>query len=58
MSLATHIAELRKKHGELEREIDEALMHPSVDTLEIADMKRRKLAIKDEIMRLEEPVRH
>jgi len=27
-------------------------MHPSVDNLEIVELKRRKLAIKDEIERL------
>ncbi|MEX0346637.1 MAG: YdcH family protein [Rhizobiaceae bacterium] len=58
MSLATHIAELQKKHGDIEKQIDEAMTHPSVDTLEIAELKRRKLAIKDEIVRLEEPTTH
>ncbi len=58
MSLATHIAELQKKHGDIERQIDEAMTHPSIDTLEIAALKRRKLAIKDEIMKLEDPVTH
>jgi hypothetical protein len=58
MSLATHIAELHKKHGDIERQIDEAMTHPSVDTLEIAELKRRKLAIKDEIVKLEAPPKH
>lgn len=58
MSLATHIAELQKKHGDIKKQIDEAMMHPSVDALEIAELKRRKLAIKDEIVRLEEPTTH
>ena len=58
MSLASHIAELQKKHGEIERAIDEAMNHPSVDSLEIVRMKRRKLAIKDEIRKLEAPAPH
>ena len=58
MSLATHIAELERKHGDIERQIDEAMTHPSIDPLEIATLKRRKLAIKDEIMKLEEPATH
>lgn len=58
MSLETHIAELQKKHGEIERQIDEAMAHPSTDTLEISKLKRRKLAIKDEIVRLEKPLKH
>ena len=52
MSLAAHLDELKRKHGDIEREIDEALMHPSVDDLEIVKLKRRKLAIKDEIEKL------
>lgn len=61
MSLASHLEELERKHGEIEREIDEALAHPSVDDLDIVILKRRKLALKDQIERLkveEEPTRH
>ncbi|MEO9614187.1 MAG: DUF465 domain-containing protein [Nitratireductor sp.] len=59
MSLASHLEELRRKHGELERKIDEALAHPSVDDLEINRLKRRKLALKDEIEKMElPPTRH
>jgi hypothetical protein len=49
MSLASHLDELQRKHGDIERELDNAMLHPSVDDLEIATLKRRKLAIKDEI---------
>lgn len=52
MSLAHHLEELQRKHGDIEREIDQALTHPSVDDLEIVSLKRRKLAIKDEIEKL------
>ncbi|MCT7376541.1 MULTISPECIES: YdcH family protein [Chelativorans] len=52
MSLESHLAELQRKHGDLQREIDDALMHPSVDELEIAKLKRRKLAIKDEMQKI------
>ncbi len=59
MSLASHLDELKKKHGDIEREIDEALLHPSVDDLEIANLKRRKLALKDEIEKLRiQPTTH
>lgn len=61
MSLASHLEELQRKHGELEREIDDALAHPSVDDLDIISLKRRKLALKDQIERLrvdEHPVTH
>ena len=52
MSLANHLEELQRKHGDIEREIDEAMLHPSVDDLDIVSLKRRKLAIKDEIEKL------
>lgn len=52
MSLANHLEELQRKHGEIEREIDEVMLHPSVDGLEIVNLKRRKLALKDEIEKL------
>jgi hypothetical protein len=52
MSLAGHIEELQRRHGDIEREIDDAMAHPSVDDLEIALLKRRKLALKDEMEKL------
>jgi hypothetical protein len=55
MSLASHLDELRKRHGDIEREIGEAMLHPSIDDLEIANLKRRKLAIKDEMEKLKGP---
>lgn len=58
MSLASHLAELQRKHGDIERQLDEAMSHPSVDDLEIAQLKRRKLAIKDQIEKLQAPTRH
>jgi uncharacterized protein YdcH (DUF465 family) len=36
----------------LELEIYEAQKHPSCDDLEISELKRRKLLVKDEIARL------
>jgi len=52
MSLDAHLSELQRKHGELERELDSALNHPSVDALEIVSLKRRKLALKDQMEKL------
>jgi hypothetical protein len=52
MSLESHLDELKRRHGDIEREISEAMLHPSVDDLEILELKRRKLAIKDEIEKL------
>ncbi|PZN57851.1 MAG: DUF465 domain-containing protein [Proteobacteria bacterium] len=59
MSLASHLEELQRKHTDIEREINEAMLHPSVDDLEIATLKRRKLAIKDQIEKLKaQPTSH
>ena len=59
MSLANHLEELQRKHGDIERELDEAMLHPSVDDLEIVTLKRRKLALKDEIEKLRtQPTQH
>lgn len=58
MSLASHLEELQRKHGDIERQIDEAMAHLSVDDLEIANLKRRKLALKDEIEKLRVQTTH
>ncbi|MPZ58182.1 MAG: DUF465 domain-containing protein [Rhizobiales bacterium] len=54
MSLETHLAELERRHRALEEQISEALAHPSSDGLKIAELKRRKLQVKDEIARLQQ----
>jgi hypothetical protein len=53
MSIAAHLAELERRHRALEAEIVEAHAHPSVDDLQIVELKRRKLLVKDEIARLQ-----
>ena len=54
MAIESHLAELEKRHQALEQEISEALKHPSTDDLQIAELKRRKLHVKDEIARLKQ----
>ena len=56
MGIHPHLVELAKRHRALEDEINEALMHPSADGLVIAELKRRKLQVKDEIARLQNEV--
>ncbi|RAI31102.1 YdcH family protein [Rhodoplanes serenus] len=46
------LAELEQRHRMLEAELSEALQHPSVDDLQLAELKRRKLQLKDAIVRL------
>jgi hypothetical protein len=52
MTIQAHLAELERRHRALEEEIAEAMNHPSTDGLKIAELKRRKLQLKDEIERL------
>ena len=54
MSIQSHLAELERKHQALETELADALAHPSVDDMTIAELKRRKLQVKDEIARLKQ----
>jgi hypothetical protein len=52
MPLQTNLSELERKHQALEREIQDAMSHPSSDDLKVAELKRRKLQLKDEITKL------
>ena len=52
MAIQAHLVELERKHKVLENELHEALLHLSTDDLEIVELKRRKLMVKDEIERL------
>jgi hypothetical protein len=52
MAIQAHLAELERRHRALEDEIKEALTHTSTDDLKVAELKRRKLQLKDEIARL------
>jgi len=53
MSLQAHLSELMAKHKALEVELADAIAHPASTDAEIAELKRKKLKIKDEISRLE-----
>lgn len=52
MSTESHLAELERRHADLERQIADMVAHPSADPLEVSELKRRKLQLKDEISRL------
>ena len=54
MSIQSHLAELERRHQVLEDELNDALHHSSTDDLKIAELKRRKLQLKDEITRLQQ----
>ena len=54
MAIQAHLVELERKHEVLENELHDALKHLSTDDLQIVELKRRKLVLKDEI----EHIRH
>ena len=55
MPLQNHLTELERKHQALERELREASSRPAADETKVAELKRRKLALKDELSRLRPP---
>lgn len=52
MSLSSHLTELKKKHATLSAKVEEAQRAPGTDDTQIAEMKKRKLRLKEEIYRL------
>ena len=56
MSLKNHLDELITKHQALENELRESVAHPATTDSQLAEIKRRKLKIKDEITRIEREV--
>ena len=52
MSLASHLTELRKKHESLSEKIEAEQRSPGVDNLAIAELKKAKLMLKEEITRV------
>lgn len=58
MTIQAHLESLAKKHGALEERLHTALTSPSIDDREIAEIKRNKLRIKDEMERLRASTRH
>ncbi|MBJ6373045.1 YdcH family protein [Sedimentitalea arenosa] len=52
MSLSAHLNELKKKHEHLSTEVEEAQRAPGVDDLRVAELKKQKLKLKEEIQRL------
>ena len=52
MTIASHLVELRKKHDTLSEMVEKAQRSPATDALKIAELKKQKLRIKEEIARL------
>lgn len=58
MALDAHLAELSEKHRTLDQKIEEEQGRPTTDPLKIADLKRQKLRLKDEMERLKHDLPH
>jgi hypothetical protein len=58
MALDARLEELSEKHRALDRKIEEELSRPTADDLKIAEWKRQKLRLKDEIERLRHQLSH
>ncbi|MCG6111985.1 MAG: DUF465 domain-containing protein [Paracoccus sp.] len=52
MTVASHVEELRKKHQNLSVAVERAQRSPGASDLEITEMKRKKLRLKEQISRL------
>lgn len=58
MSVQAHLGELAAKHKALEAELEDCMSHPASSDAEIAELKRKKLRIKDEISKIAGQMRH
>ena len=51
MGIEDHVAQLQVKHSELEAAIEKENARPHPDDIQLHDLKRQKLRLKDEISR-------
>lgn len=52
MAMSSHLQELRKRHQSLSEKVEAAQRSPAIDDLEIVELKKQKLRLKEEIERL------
>ena len=52
MTVEERVESLKAKHARLQIEIDEEIHRPMPDSVHLAELKREKLRIKDEIERI------
>jgi len=52
MNLGSHLQEHRRKRQSLSQRVEEETRSPGSDNLQIAELKKRKLRLKEEIERL------
>jgi hypothetical protein len=53
MSLSSHLQELQKKHQVLSDQVEQAQQSLSTSDLEITELKKQKLRLKEQIERLQ-----
>lgn len=52
MSLSSHLQELRRKHDALSAKVEQEQRSPASDDLKIAELKRQKMRLKEEMQRI------
>ncbi|MGE0845186.1 MAG: DUF465 domain-containing protein [Flavobacteriaceae bacterium] len=52
MAVESHLAELVARHRKLDLTIDEEMSRPFTDSMLVAELKKKKLHLKEEIERL------
>ncbi len=52
MSMQGHIAELSRRHQVIEKQIESERTHLATDPSKLAELKRKKLHLKDEMAKL------
>ena len=52
MAVENHISELSQRHRVLDLKIEKEQSRPLIDDVKVAELKRQKLKLKDEINRL------
>jgi len=53
MNLSSRLNELQKQHEVLSQEVEDAQAQLGIDDLEIGEMKKQKLRLKEEIERIQ-----
>jgi len=56
--IATQIESLRQEHHNLEHRLADLQRDPLVDDLEIQEIKKQKLQLKDSIFQMEQQLQH
>ena len=53
MTISSHLSELKRKHEALSEKVEAAQRSPGTDDLSISELKKQKLRLKEEMVRLQ-----